>query len=129
MRVLENREPGHQPRRQRRLTRPVRIDRPEPLLKESPVDRRGEPRQRVAQVDDLVEPSLEKIALTAVPTLPRPHRESLPSPLTTAENHASAQDSICKIVARSTVQPRKNEYFQKTPQNQGVLEFFTDDCV
>jgi len=74
MRVLENREPGHQPRRQRRLTRPVRIDRPEPLLKKPPVDRRGEPRQRVAQVDDLVEPSPEQIALSALPPLLRPHR-------------------------------------------------------
>ena len=77
VRVLEDRQTRHQPRRKRRLTGLVRIDRPEPLLQKPPVDRRGQPRQRVAQVDDLVEPGLEQIVLTALPTLLRPHRESL----------------------------------------------------
>jgi len=75
--VLEDRKARHQPCGQRRMARLVGIDRPEPLLQKSPVDRRGELRQRMTQVDDLVEPGLEKIALPAVPTLLRPHRESL----------------------------------------------------
>jgi hypothetical protein len=129
VRVLEDRKPRHQPRRQRRLARLVRIDRAEPLLEKPPVDRCGEPRQRVTHVDDLVEPRLEEIALAAVLTLLRPHRESLPSPPTTVENHASAPDSIRKIRARSTVQSCKNEYFTIPAQArlQGVSEFFTDD--
>jgi hypothetical protein len=81
VRALEDRKTRHQPCRQRRLAWLVRIDRPEPLLKEPPVDRRRQLRQRMAQVDDLVAPRPEKIALPAVPTLLRPHRESLPSPL------------------------------------------------
>ena len=78
VRVLEDRKPRHQPCRQRRLTRLVRIDCAEPLLQEPPVNCRGQFRQRVAHVDDLVETGLEKIALPAVPTLLRPHRELLP---------------------------------------------------
>src|SRR5690348_13934133 len=35
----------------------------------------------MAHIDNLVEPGLETIALTAVPTLLRSHRESFPSPL------------------------------------------------
>jgi hypothetical protein len=47
----------------------------------------------------------------------------------TEENHASDTDSICKIAARSTLRPGKNEYFQIPTEahNQGVSEFFTDD--
>jgi hypothetical protein len=41
VRVLEDRQARHEPRRQRRLARLVRIDRAEPLLQEPPVDRSG----------------------------------------------------------------------------------------
>ena len=46
VRVLEDREPRHQPGGRRRMPRLVRIDRPEPLLQQPPVDRRGQLRQR-----------------------------------------------------------------------------------
>ena len=66
MHVLEDREPRHQPRRQRRMPPDlVGIDRAEPLLEEAPVDRPTELRQRVVHVDDLVEPRLEEIILPA----------------------------------------------------------------
>jgi hypothetical protein len=58
VRVLEDREPCHQPRRQRRMSDLVGIDRAEPLLEEAPVDRPTELRQRVVHVDDLIEPRL-----------------------------------------------------------------------
>ena len=45
MHVLEDRQARHQPRRQRRWPRPVRIDRAELLLKKPPVDRRRQPGQ------------------------------------------------------------------------------------
>jgi len=61
MHVLEDREPRHQPRRQRRMAGLVGIDRAEPLLEKAPVDRPAELRQRVVHVDDLVEPRLEEI--------------------------------------------------------------------
>jgi hypothetical protein len=40
--VFEDCEPRHQPRRQRRTARTVRVDRSEPLFQEAPIDR---PRQ------------------------------------------------------------------------------------
>jgi len=75
--VLQNCEAGHQPRRQRRLARPVVIDGAEALLQKAPVDRAGELRQRMAHVDDLVEPGLEKIVLSALASLLRSHRFTL----------------------------------------------------
>ena len=77
MRVLEDRKPRHQPRRQRRMPGLVRIDRAEPRLEEAPVDRPTELRQRVTRVDDPVEPGFEEIVLSAVPPLPGPHRITL----------------------------------------------------
>ena len=75
--VLEDRKPRHQPRRQRRMSGLVGIDRAEPLLEKAPVDRPAELRQRVIHVDDLVEPGPEEIVLPAVPPLPGPHRITL----------------------------------------------------
>jgi hypothetical protein len=71
---LEDRQTRHEPRRQRRMSGLVRIDRTEPTLEKPPVDGPGQFRQRVAHVDDLVEPRPEKIVLPALPTLLRPHR-------------------------------------------------------
>ena len=62
-----DRQPGHQPRRQRRMSGLVRIDRAQPLLEEAPGNRPAELRQRVIDVDGLVEPRLEEIVLPAVP--------------------------------------------------------------
>ena len=80
MHVLEDRQPRHQPRWQRRMADLVGIDRAEPLLEEAPIDRPTELRQRVVHVDDLVEPRLEEIILPAVPPLPGPHRITLRHP-------------------------------------------------
>jgi hypothetical protein len=55
----------------------VRIDRAEPLLEEAPGNRPAELRQRVIDVDDLVEPRLEEVVLPAVPPLLGPHRITL----------------------------------------------------
>src|SRR5215212_3873335 len=68
MHVLEDRQARHQPRRQRRASEGVRIDHPEPLLEEAPVDRSRELHHRMSEVDNLVEPRPEEIAL---PRLPR----------------------------------------------------------
>ena len=75
--VLEDRKPRHQPRRQRRMSGLVGIDRAEPLLEKAPVDRPAELRQRVVRVDDLVETGLEQIVLPAVAPLPGPHKITL----------------------------------------------------
>ena len=70
-------KPRHQPRRQRRMSGLVGIDRAEPLLEKAPVDRPAELRERVIHVDDLVEPRPEEIVLPAVPPLLGPHRITL----------------------------------------------------
>src|ERR1700730_803828 len=72
--VLENRQPRHQPGRQRRPTRTVGVNRPELLFQKSPVDRPRQFRQRVVHVDDLVQPRTKQILLAAFPPLPWPHR-------------------------------------------------------
>jgi hypothetical protein len=54
--VLEDRQPRHQPRRQRRLARLVGVDRPKRLLQKTPIDRPRQLHQRVFHVDDLVKP-------------------------------------------------------------------------
>lgn len=58
-RVLEDRQPRHQPRRQGRPAGNVGVDRPEFALEKSPVDLARQLRQRVVHVDDLVEVRLE----------------------------------------------------------------------
>jgi hypothetical protein len=95
MHVLEDRQPRHQPRWQRRMSDLVGIDRAETLLEEAPVDRPTELRQRVVHVDDLVEPRLEEIILPAVPPLLGPHRITSAKP-TGGQNHDKPIRSICK---------------------------------
>src|SRR5262249_34901459 len=77
--VLEDRQPRHQPRRQRRLARFVGVDRPEPLLQKTPVDRPRQFHQRVAQVDDLIQPRAEQILLAAHRSLAWSHSK-FPAP-------------------------------------------------
>ena len=131
VRVLEDRQPRHQPRRQRRLAGLVRIDRAEPLLQKAPVDRRGQLRQRMAQVDDLVEPGAEKIVLTAVPTLLRPHRESLPSPLRRQRITPRRPTQFARSRPARPRKPAKTTTSKspQTPANPGVSGFFTDDKI
>src|SRR6516164_8521284 len=75
--VLEDRQPGHQPRRQRRLARLVGIDRAESLFEKTPVDCPCQLHQRVVHVDDLIKPCAEQILLAALPPLAWSHRKSL----------------------------------------------------
>ena len=68
MHVLEDRQPRHQPCRQRRAAGPSSIDRAEPLLEEAPVDRCRELHHWMINVDDLVEPRPEQIVLPGLPS-------------------------------------------------------------
>lgn len=52
--MLQDGEGRHQPRRQRRLAKPVSVDQPELLLKELPSDRARKLHQRVLSIDDLI---------------------------------------------------------------------------
>src|SRR6266481_6484111 len=89
--VLEDRQPRHQPRRQRRLARLVGVDRPERLLQKTPIDRPRQLHLGVVHVDDLVKPGAEQILLAALPPLAWPHRKS-PAPSARARR-ITASDS------------------------------------
>ena len=52
--VLEDRKSCHQSRRQRRTAGPLRVDRPELLLQEPPVDCPRQPDQRMLHVNDRI---------------------------------------------------------------------------
>jgi hypothetical protein len=77
----------------------VGIDRAEPLLEKAPVNRPAELRQRVIQVDDLVEARPEKIVLP----LSRRSLGRIESPSakpTERQNHDRTSGSICKKAGR-----------------------------
>src|SRR5262249_53037234 len=75
--VLEDRQPRHQPRRQRRLAWLVAVDRTESLSQKTPVDRPCQLHQRVVHVDDLIQPCAEQILPAALPPLAWSHRKPL----------------------------------------------------
>jgi hypothetical protein len=110
-----------------------RADAPErrrkPLLQKAPIDRRGELRQRMTHVDDLIEPSPKQILPPAVPPLLR-RIANLPSSTSTrGENHSAAQGSICKKTAPNTQQTCENDYFSlaETAAMSESSGFFADD--
>jgi hypothetical protein len=120
--MLEDRQTRHQPRRQRRLARSVRIDRPEPLFQKAPVNRARQLRQRMVQVDDLVEPRLEQIALPAVPPLPGPHRITLHRADEGTESRPEPPFNLqeIKLIKPTFLQMQILAEPRKHPQNNGV---------
>ena len=92
------------------MTGLVGIDRPEPLLQKPPVDGASQLRQRVAQVDDLVEPRPEQVVLSALTPLLRPHRIILPR-CPRRENHAQRRRAICKLTRPRTAKAGKRRDF------------------
>jgi hypothetical protein len=125
VRVLEDRKPCHQPRRQRRMPGLVRIDRAEPFLEKAPVDRPTKLRQRVIPVDDLVEPRPEEIVLSAVATLLGPHRITLRQADGETESRQNAPINLqeIKLTAATFLQmqriadPRKRLKNQTSPDS------------
>jgi hypothetical protein len=105
VRVLEDRQARHEPRRQRRLARLVRIDRAEPRLEKAPVDRPAELRQRVIEVDDLVEPGPEEIVLPRCPAAPR-----------AASNHPPPSRRRDRITTKPT-----DQFARKQPDRRPFL--------
>ena len=81
MQVLEDGQAGHQPGGQRRPAGIIVVELAEARLEKAPVDHAREPRQRVSQVDDLIEPRPEKIRLATLASLLRSHRQNHPAPL------------------------------------------------
>ena len=129
MHVLENREPRHQPRWQRRMSDLVGIDRAEPLLEEAPVDRPTELHQRVVQVDNLVEPRLEEIILPAVPPLLGPHRITLRQADGETESRPNAPINLqeIKLTAAAFLKIQSLADPRKPLKNKAEPGFFTGD--
>ncbi len=66
--VFEDRQPRHQPRRQGRTACFVRVGRAERRLQKRPIHRRRQFHQRMAPVDDLIQPGAKQVLLPAVLT-------------------------------------------------------------
>jgi len=64
--VLQDQEPGDEPRRQARLAWPRRADRSKAPIEKPPIDLARQPCQRVTQIDDLIESALQEILLPLV---------------------------------------------------------------
>src|SRR3954451_19561977 len=92
--VLEDRQPRHQPRRQRRAAGRIRIDGSELLLEEAPVDRCCELHHWMIKVDDLVEPRPEEIALSGLPTFFRPHESPRSCPQAARESRPARRINL-----------------------------------
>src|SRR5581483_796730 len=112
--VLQDREPGHEPRRERGPAWAVGINGAEVLLQKTPVNRRGQLRQRMLHVDDLIEPRPKQIVLPAVPTLFRPHRESPNRPVPDERITTRAQDQFARKPARKRPNLAKTKPSTKT---------------
>src|SRR5262245_34323920 len=67
--MLENEQPGHQPRRQRRLPGSHPTHRAEASRQKVPIDLAGQPHQRMAKVDDLLERRVKQVVLAIVARL------------------------------------------------------------
>src|ERR1700731_3070396 len=67
--VLEDEQPGHQPRWQRRLARPYATDRTEALRQKIPINLRRKPHQRMAKVDDRLQRRAKQVVLAIVARL------------------------------------------------------------
>src|SRR5262245_21750753 len=67
--MLENEQPGHQPRRQRRLPGSHPTHRAESSRQKVPIDRARQPHQRMAKVDDLLERRAKQVVLAIVARL------------------------------------------------------------
>src|ERR1700757_4380812 len=93
MRVLQDEQPGDQPHRQRRLTRPRLAHCGKALLQELPVDLTRQAHQRLAHVDDLIQRRPEQILLSLVARL----RHSFsPKRYPPSENHEAPKIGIPK---------------------------------
>src|SRR5207302_3340024 len=133
--VLEDRQPRHQPRRQRRLARFVGVHRPERILQKTPIDRPPQLHQRVFHVDDLIKPRAEQILLAGLPSLAWSHRKS---PLHQREREESwlairgnPQNRIRKEIALQRPKTGKFDYLSQPnhPAHSIAFKFFTDDSV
>src|SRR6202011_4352904 len=128
--VFEDEQPGHQPRWQRRLSRPEATYRTEALRQKVPINLRREPHQWMAKVDDRLQRRAKQVVLTVVARLA--HR-SPSSESRRQRNHEPPKSGIPKR-KKTAINIRlscKIEYaFRLNHSDQSrTSEYFTDDKV
>src|SRR6266550_914171 len=133
--VLEDRQPRHQPRRQRRLARLVAVDRAERLLQKLPIDR---PRQLHQLVVHVVIWSSRERNRSCSPLSRRSRGRIANPPLNQLEREKSRlpirgnpQNRICKEIAFQRSKTSKFDYLSapNQPAHSMAFEFFTDDYL
>src|SRR3984893_15122529 len=126
--VFEDEQPGHQPRWQRRLSRPEATYRTEAVRQEAPINLPREPHQWMAKVDDRLQRRAKQVVLTVVARLA--HR-SPSSESRRQKNHEPPKSGIPKR-KKTAINIRlscKIEYaFRLNHSDQSrTSEYFTDD--
>jgi hypothetical protein len=94
VRMLENEQPGHQPRRQWRLPGSHATHRAETSRQKIPIDLSRQPHQRMAKIDDLVQRRAKQVVLTIVARLA--HRSLPDSESRRRRNHEPPKSGIPK---------------------------------
>jgi hypothetical protein len=126
--VLEDEQPGHQPRRQRRLSRPDTTERTKAPGQKIPIDLLRQPHQRMAEVDDLRQRRPKQVILTIVARLAHrsPHSESR-----SRRNHEPPKSGIPKRKKSGGHTPLscKIDYLLRSIlcDQSMASEYFTDD--
>jgi hypothetical protein len=118
--VLQDEEPGHEPRQQTGMARPRRTDRSKALIEKAPIDLACEPRQRVTQIDDLIQRGPQQILL---PLVARSRHPCVSMPKTfPPENHdppkteeASSQKSLLAPCVRFECLHNLAKPFERVP--------------
>src|SRR5262249_47231464 len=125
--VLEDRHSRHQSRRQRRLTRLVGVERPQPLFQKTPVHPPCQLPQRVVHVDYLIQPRTEQILLAGPPSRAWSDRKS-PAPSArargiTACDSRESLNRICKENRPATARSRQIRLLKRA-QSSGPFNGF-----
>lgn len=129
--VLQQQKPDHEPGRNRRPAVPGERAR-KLVVDKVPVDRRPEPNQFVAHVDDLIEARAEQILLARAFLLSRPHRVTSDA---TRESRVGRRRKAKTLIPNRKLSrspdpiPAKaiTSIARKTPATSANIALFTDD--
>src|SRR6516165_3265261 len=129
--MLENEQPGYQPRRQRRLPRSHPTHRAEASRQKVPIDLPRQPHQRMAKVDDLLERRAKQVVLAIVARLA--HRSPPDSESRRRRNHGPPKSGIPnrnKTGMHTRLSCKIDYLLRSNHRDRSIASsFFTDDYV